>query len=68
MYHADPKLQDTDGRTALHRAAEAGHIGIVKQLCQVCPELVHITDKYDKLPCDYAVGKKSVQEALSEFK
>lgn len=68
MYHADPKLQDTDGRTALHRAAEAGHIGIVKQLCQVCPELVHIRDKYDKLPCDYAVGKKYVQEALSEFK
>lgn len=64
---ADPKLQDVDGRTALHRAVEAGHIGIVKCLCQVCPELVHIRDKYNKLPCDYAVGNKSVVEALSEF-
>lgn len=66
-YGADPKLQDMDGRTALHRAAEAGHVGIVKRLCQVCPELVNIRDKYDKLPCDYAVGKKYVQDTLSEY-
>lgn len=64
---ADPKLQDVDGRTALHRAVEASHIGIVKHLCQFCPELLHIRDKNNKLPRDYAVGKKSVEEALSEF-
>lgn len=64
---ADPKLQDVDGRTALHRAAEAGHIGVVKYLCQFCPELVNIRDKYNKLSHDYAVGKKSIEEVLSEF-
>lgn len=43
-HKADPFIQDSDGKTALHRAHENGHSDISNILLEHAPLLKHIPD------------------------
>lgn len=43
-HKADPYIQDSDGKTALHRAHENGHLDISKILLEFAPLLKNIPD------------------------
>ncbi|GJQ80884.1 hypothetical protein Trydic_g14141 [Trypoxylus dichotomus] len=63
LHHkADVNLQDGDGKTALHRAAQAQNKEICERLIAISAELKLVRDMRDKLPADYAIDK-----ALLEF-
>lgn len=46
-------LQDSDGKTVLHRAVEGGHINIVKEILKLCPQLTNCSDNRGRVPKDY---------------
>lgn len=43
-HKADPFIQDSDGKTALHRAHENDHHDICKMLLEIAPFLKDIPD------------------------
>ncbi|KAK9694629.1 Ankyrin repeats (3 copies) [Popillia japonica] len=53
-HKADVNLQDSDGKTALHRAASAQNKPICEQLLAVSSDLKFVKDAKDKVPFDYA--------------
>jgi len=62
---ADPSLQDSDGETALHRAAKEGYLNIVKILSTKFPTIVKIKDKNGKVPYDIS-GSDTVRNFLMQ--
>lgn len=51
---ADPKLDDCDGQTALHKAAEKMQKQVVRLLLDLDPSLVKVRDKKGRTPADVA--------------
>lgn len=46
---ADPFIQDSDGKTALHRAAENNHFAICQILLNITPSLREVADNRGNL-------------------
>lgn len=63
---ADVRLQDSDGKTALHRSVEEGHVGVAAYLLAKDQSLTHIEDNRGKTPRDLAMHLKN-QEMLHLF-
>jgi ankyrin repeat protein len=57
-------LRDADGKTALHRAVEQLHVGIVKILLEANPDLKCICDLKEKLPLDCAAKNEELVALL----
>lgn len=53
-HDANVELQDNDGKTALHRAAEVQSISICERILAISPYLKSVRDAKDKVPADYA--------------
>ncbi|RZF44266.1 hypothetical protein LSTR_LSTR006816 [Laodelphax striatellus] len=47
---ADPLLQDSDGRTPLHRALEGRHSAVAKLLLDAAPQIADVADTQGNLP------------------
>jgi ankyrin repeat protein len=47
---ADPRLTDSDGKTALHKASEGRHAEVVALLLQQDQELSNISDNRGRKP------------------
>ncbi|GLH03330.1 Ankyrin repeat domain-containing protein 39 [Gryllus bimaculatus] len=60
-----PDLQDSDGKTALHRAVEGGHYLVAQALLDVSDVSKKIPDLKGQLPIDYAKGKENMELVLS---
>ncbi|XP_031344795.1 ankyrin repeat domain-containing protein 39-like [Photinus pyralis] len=54
---ANIAIRDSDGKTVLHRAAQANHLEISKILTSAYPELKLIKDNKGKLPEDYIINE-----------
>lgn len=54
---AQVTLQDSDGKTALHRASENGHVGLSKILLRYYPELAAIPDSKGLKPRITDIGE-----------
>jgi len=51
---ANGLLQDSDGETALHKAASAGHVETCQLLMSMFPQSANSLDKHGKTPHDRA--------------
>ena len=48
--------QDSDGQTALHKAAAQQHAAAVAVLLQACPEAARLKDRRGRLPIEPPTG------------
>ena len=46
---ANPKLQDADGQTALHKAKQQGHDEVAHLLMRHCPSIAQVRDNRGRL-------------------
>jgi ankyrin repeat protein len=58
-------LREADGKTALHRAIERGHVSIVKILLEANPDLKFVCVIKEKLPLYYAAKNGEVIALLA---
>lgn len=65
---SDPFIQDSDGKTALHRAAEKCYSEVCRSLLQHSPSLATVRDCKGKVPLEL-VNQQSAhyQQLIEQF-
>lgn len=62
--NADVMPKDSDGKTVLHRAAEAQSLAICQDIVKICPSLRNEVDNKGKVAFDY-IKNSELAAALS---